>query len=107
MLLAAGADPNAQDSSGATPLVLALRYLTAHEDRMRDELCGLGTGFCPAVGRLANSLAAAGADLDVADEAGCTARCLLVAYLKGHIGQSLIDALLAPAGQPAGQREAQ
>ncbi|PRW58347.1 protease Do-like chloroplastic [Chlorella sorokiniana] len=99
LLLAAGADPNAQDASGAVPALLALRYLTTHEERMRDELCGLGSGFCPAVSRLLNSLAAAGASLDIADEAGCTPRQLLVAYLKGRMGGSVIDALLAPTEQ--------
>lgn len=101
LLLAAQSDPNAQDSSGAVPLLLALRYLVAHEERMRDELCGLGGGFCPAVGRLLNSLTGAGASLDIADAHGCTPRQLLVAYLKARIGGSVMDALLAPAA--AGQ----
>lgn len=99
LLLAAGADPNARDSCGAVSLSLALRYLSEHEDHMRDELCGFGTAFCPAAARLLNSLAAAGADLEAADEAGCTPRQLLVAYLKSRMGESVIDALLAPAGQ--------
>ena len=98
LLLGAGSNPNAQDRTGV-PLLLALRYLSAHEERLRDELCCLGAGYCPALGRLLNRLVAAGAGLDVADEGGTTPRQLLVAYLKGHVGGQLIDVLLQPPQQ--------